>query len=109
MELILFIGEDCDPCHKAEDAFKKKYAKELESGEATIVNLDDASNEQAQKFWIEHELPLAPVCAVITENEQLIAVIEADKLLPDIPKAEPEPTAEGPVQAAVESSGDNPK
>ena len=87
MILTLFTGDECPPCTEVEQAFKKRYEAEIASGEADIVNLD--TNEAAQKFWTEHDLPLAPVMVVTTDNGKLISVIEAQELL------EAEPTAKG--------------
>ena len=79
MILTLFTGDECPPCTEVEEAFKKHYEAEIASGEADIVNLD--TNEAAQKFWMEHDLPLAPVMVVTTDNGKLISVIEAQELL----------------------------
>jgi hypothetical protein len=102
MELILFSGDDCSQCHEAEEAFKKKYKKELATGEAVIYNLDDGENAAAQRFWMTHDLPLAPVIAVVTEDEKLIAILDPEKDL-DIKLPAAPPAAEG-VKVAVESS-----
>ncbi|GAJ24313.1 unnamed protein product, partial [marine sediment metagenome] len=51
MILTLFTGDECPPCTEVEEAFKKRYKEEIESGEADIVNLD--INEAAQEFWAE--------------------------------------------------------
>lgn len=85
MILTLFTGDECPPCTEVEEAFKKHYKEELDSGEADIVNLDD--NEAAQQFWTEHSLPLAPVMVVTTDNGKLISVIEAHELLEASPAA----------------------
>ncbi|GAI97105.1 unnamed protein product, partial [marine sediment metagenome] len=70
---------------EVEEAFKKRYKEEIDSGEADIVNLDE--NEEAQEFWIEHDLPLAPIMVVTTDNGKLISVIEAQELLEASPAA----------------------
>ena len=87
MILTLFTADECLPCTEVEEAFKKRYKEEIDSGEVDIVNLDE--NEAAQQFWIEHDLPLAPIMVVTTDNGKLISVIEAQELL------EAEPAAKG--------------
>ena len=78
MDLTLFTGDGCNICHDAEEAFKKKFKEEIESGEADVVNLDE--NEEAQQFWMENELPPAPCLVVTTEKGKLIAVLDAETL-----------------------------
>jgi peroxiredoxin len=106
MEIVLFTGSECSLCEQAEKAFKEKYAKELETGEANIVNLDEDENEKAQKFWMDHELEPAPCIVVVSENETLVTVLDTEKHL-DIKfsEASPPATAEAGVIAAVESNG----
>ncbi len=96
MILTLFTGDECPPCTEVEEAFKERYKEEIDSGEADIVNLD--INEEAQQFWAEHDLPLAPVMVVTTDNGKLISVIGAQELLEASPVAETE-------KAPIESSG----
>ena len=88
MILTLFTGDECPPCTEVEEAFKRKYKEEIASGEADIVNLD--INEAAQEFWVTHELPLAPVMVVTTDNGKLISIIEAQELKEASPVAETE-------------------
>lgn len=94
MDLTLFTGNGCQVCHDIEEAFKKKYKAEIESGEADIVNLDE--NEEAQRFWMEHDLPVAPIIVVVSEKENLICVLEPQDLL----KEAETPAAEGEKAAA---------
>ena len=79
MILTLFTGDECPPCTEVEEAFKKRYKDEISSGEADIVNLDE--NEAAQQFWAEHDLPLAPVMVITTDNGKLISVMDPKELL----------------------------
>jgi len=85
MILTLFTGDECLPCSEVEEAFKRRYKEEIASGEADIVNLD--TNEEAQKFWMEHELPLAPIMVITTDSGKLISVIEAQEVLEASPAA----------------------
>ncbi|GAI51187.1 unnamed protein product, partial [marine sediment metagenome] len=85
MILTLFTGDECPPCTKVEEAFKKRYKEEIGSGEADIVNLDE--NEAAQQFWAEHDLPLAPVMVVTTDSGKLISVIEAEEIMEKTPSS----------------------
>jgi len=79
MNLVLFIGDDCPSCHRVEEAFRKRYKEELDSGEADIVNLDQ--EEDAQQFWMENNLPLAPTLIVVSDKRKLITILDADELL----------------------------
>ena len=79
MNLVLFTGNDCDPCTKVEEAFKKRYKEELASGEADIVNLDE--EEDAQQFWVENDLPLAPTMVVVSDQKKLITILDPKELL----------------------------
>ena len=79
MNLILFIGNECGPCEEAEKAFRHEYRKELDSGEADIVNLDE--DEKAQQVWMENDLPLAPVMIVISDRLKVITVLNPDDLI----------------------------
>ena len=79
MNLVLFTGNDCNICEKVEEAFKKRYKAELDSGEADIVNLDE--EEEAQQFWMENELPLAPTLIVVSDQKKLITILEPSELL----------------------------
>ena len=73
MNLVLFTGNGCEPCHEVEEAFKKRY------GEADIVNLDE--EEDAQQFWMENDLPLAPVMVVVSDEKKLITILDPKGLL----------------------------
>jgi len=79
MNLVLFTGNGCEPCHEVEEAFKKRYKEELASGEADIVNLDE--EEDAQQFWMENDLPLAPVMVVVSDEKKLITILDPKELL----------------------------
>jgi glutaredoxin len=79
MNVVLLTGNDCQPCHQVEEAFKKKFKDEIESGEADIVNLDE--DEQAQKVWAENDLPLAPTIIVISDKMKVISVLDPSQLL----------------------------
>ena len=79
MNLVLFTGNECPPCTKVEEAFKKRFKAELDSGEADIVNLDE--EEDAQQFWMENELPLAPTMVVVSDQKKLITILDPGELL----------------------------
>lgn len=66
-------------CHEVEEVFRKRYKQELDSGEADIVNLDE--EEDAQQFWMENELPLAPVMVVVSDQKKLITILDPKELL----------------------------
>jgi len=88
MNLVLFTGNDCKPCQKVEEAFRKRFKQELDSGEADIVNLDE--EEDAQQFWMENELPLAPTMVVVSDQKKLVTILDPTELL-----EEASPVAEG--------------
>ena len=79
MNLVLFTGNECPVCHEAEEAFKKRYKEELDRGEADIVNLDE--EEDAQQFWMENDLPLAPTMVVVSDQKKLITILDPKELL----------------------------
>ena len=79
MNLVLFTGNECPPCTEVEEAFKKRFKAELDSGEADIVNLDE--EEDAQQFWMENELPLAPTMVVVSDQKKLITILDPRELL----------------------------
>ena len=89
MELTLFTGDGCNICHDAEETFKKKFKEELDSGEADVVNLDE--NEEAQQFWAENDLPVAPCMVITSEKGKLIAVLDATDLLNEASPGAAEP------------------
>ncbi|KKL48620.1 hypothetical protein LCGC14_2323660 [marine sediment metagenome] len=101
MKLILLTGEDCNICEDAEEKFKKAFWRELDSGEAKIVNLDE--DEQMQEVWLENDLPLAPIVLLITENNKVISHIETKDIIAGLNEASP--GAPAPDKATVESSG----
>ena len=79
MNLVLFTGNECPICEEVEEAFKKRYKEELASGEADIVNLDE--EEDAQQFWMENDLPLAPTMVVVSDQKKLITILDPKELL----------------------------
>lgn len=79
MDIVLFTGNECDICHEVEEAFKKRFKEELDSGEADIINLDE--DEVAQQFWAENDLPLAPTIFIVSEGKKLITVLDPTQLL----------------------------
>lgn len=79
MELILFVGNDCQPCKDVEAKFRAKFGDLLGTKEAEVVNIDES--EEAQQFWLENELPLAPMMIVVSESDKVIAVLGTDDLL----------------------------
>ncbi len=93
---MLFTGNGCEPCTEVEEAFKKRFKAELDSGEADIVNLDE--EEDAQQFWMENELPLAPIMVVVSDQKKLVTILDPKELL-----EEASPVAE--TEAPIESSG----
>jgi hypothetical protein len=96
VNVVLFTGNECDVCHQVEEAFKKKFKEELESGEADIVNLDE--EEDAQQFWMEHDLPLAPTVIVVSDKEKLICVLDPKSLLEEGKETlKPEKAAAAPL------------
>ncbi len=102
MKLVLLTGEDCPICDEAEEKFKKNFWRELDSGEAKIVNLDQ--DEEYQEMFMENDLPLAPIVLLVTEKNKVISHIEAKDLLDGLKEASPAAEAD---KAAVESSGDS--
>jgi hypothetical protein len=79
MNLVLLVSNDCKICVDAEKAFRHEYKKQLDSGEADIVNLDE--DEKAQQIWMENDLPLAPTMIVIADNLQIITVLNPDEII----------------------------
>ncbi len=100
MKLILLTGEDCPVCEVAVEKFKKDFWRELDNGEAKIVDLDN--DEAAQELWMENDLPLAPIVLLVTDKERLISHIDTKELLAGLKEASPAAEAD---KAAVESSG----
>jgi hypothetical protein len=79
MEMILFTGNDCKVCEDVEAKFLEKFKPLIDSKEAQVVNLDES--EEAQEWWMKNDLPLAPLIVVISENKEVVAVLETDDLL----------------------------
>ncbi len=90
MNLVLLVGDDCGACEEVEAVFRHEYKKELDSGEADIVNLD--RDEKAQQIWMENELPLAPTMIVISEDLKIITVLDVDEFVKKA-KAQASPAA----------------
>ena len=99
MKLILLTGEDCGPCEDAEKGFKKAFWRELDTGEAKIVNLDQ--DEDAQEMFIENDLPLAPIVILTTDAGKVLSHIEPKDIVDSVTKASPAPAAD---KALIESS-----
>lgn len=78
MKLVFLTGDECDVCHELEAKFKEKFREELDSGEAIVLNLDQEID--AQDWWIENELPVAPAMVVATEEGRVVAVLKAEEL-----------------------------
>jgi len=79
MNLVLFTGDDCGVCDEVKKAFADRFKEELDSGEADVVNL--SQEEDAQQFWMENDLPLAPCIVVVSDKKKLISVLDAGELL----------------------------
>ena len=102
MQLVLLTSEDCSICEGAEEEFKKLFWREIDNGEAKIVNLDQ--DEAAQEMFLENDLPLAPVIILVTDKNKVISHIEPKDFMEGLKEASPaDSKAE---KAAVESSGD---
>lgn len=86
MQLVLFTGNECNVCHEVEEAFKKRYKEELDNGEADIVNLDE--EEDSQQFWMENDLPVAPIMVVVSDNQKLITILDPHELLTEAQPAD---------------------
>jgi len=91
MKLIFLTSEDCSICDEAEAQFKKAFWRELDNGEAQIVNLDQ--DEEAQKMFLENDLPLAPIVLLVTDNKKVISHIETKDILEGLKEASPAPMA----------------
>ncbi len=87
MNLILLTSDDCPICDEAEKQFKKNFWRELDTGEAKIVNLDQ--DEEAQEMFLENDLPLAPVVILVTDKKKVISHIEVKELLEGLKEASP--------------------
>lgn len=89
MNLVLFVGNDCPPCEEVKKAFQERYKEELDSGEADIVNLDE--EEDAQQFWMENDLPLAPTMVVVSDQKKVITILDPTELLKEASPGAGEP------------------
>ena len=98
MKLVLLTSEDCPICDEAEEKFKKDFWRELDNGEARIVNLDQ--DEEAQEMFILNDLPLVPIVLIVTDKNKLVSHIEADDFFQGLTKASPV-TAEADKQPQV--------
>ena len=78
MKLVLLTGDECPVCHAMEEKFNEKFMEELDKGEAVVLNLDE--DTEAQDWWVENELPVAPVMVVATEEGRVVAVLKAEEL-----------------------------
>ena len=87
MKLVLLTSEDCPICEEAEEKFKKDFWRELDSGEAKIVNLDQ--DEEAQEMFITNDLPLAPIVLLVTDKNKLVSHIETNDFFPGLTVASP--------------------
>jgi len=87
MKLIFLTSDDCSICDEAEEKFKKNFWRELDSGEAEIVNLDQ--DEEAQQMFLENDLPLAPIVLLVTDKKKVISHIEVKELLEGLKEASP--------------------
>ena len=90
MKLVLLTAEDCPICKEAEEQFKKDFWRELDSGEAEVVNLDQS--EEAQQMFLENDLPLAPIVILVTDKKKVISHIEAKDLIIGLAEASPAAT-----------------
>ena len=99
MKLVLLTAEDCPICEEAEAQFKKDFWRELDSGEAKIVNLDQ--DEEAQEMFLANELPLAPIVLLVTDKNKVISHIEAKDIVIGLKEASPA-TTEADKQPQVE-------
>ena len=102
MKLVLQVAdqENCNLCEDAEKQFKKALWREIEAGEARIVDVD--SDEVFQEMWMTHNLPDLPIVALVTDENKLITYIEPEDLFGDLKKASPAAEVD---KAPIESSG----
>ena len=99
MKLVLLSSDDCDICDEAEEKFKKDFWRELDNGEAKIVNLDQ--DEEFQEVFITNELPLAPIVLIMTDRNKIVAHIDSKDFFEGLEEASPV-TAEADKQPLVE-------
>lgn len=92
MKLVLLTAEDCNICEEAVDKFKKDFWRELDNGEAKIVNLDE--DEEFQEIFLENDLPLAPIVLLLTDKNRVISHIETKDILLGLKEASPATEAE---------------
>ena len=100
MKLVLLSSDDCSICDEAEKKFKKDFWRELDNGEAKIVNLDQ--DEEFQEVFITNELPLAPIVLIMTDRKKIVAHIDSKdffeglkEVLPATAEADEQPQVEG--------------
>lgn len=99
MKLILLSSDDCEICDEAEEKFKKDFWRELDNGEAKIVNLDQ--DEEFQEVFITNELPMAPIVLIMTDRNKIVAHIDSKDFFEGLKEASPV-TAEADKQPQVE-------
>ena len=87
MKLVLLTSDDCDICDEAVEKFKKDFWREIDNGEAKVVNLDE--DEEAQEMFLENDLPLAPIVLLITDKNKVISHIETKDILLGLKEASP--------------------
>lgn len=92
MKLVLLTAEDCNICEEAVEKFKKDFYRELDNGEAKIVNLDE--DEEFQEIFLENDLPLAPIVLLLTDKNRVISHIETKDILLGLKEASPAAKAE---------------
>lgn len=95
MKLVLLTADECDICDKAVEKFKKDFYREIDNGEAKVVNLDE--DEEFQEIFLENDLPLAPIVLLMTDKNRVISHIETKDILLGLKEASPA-TAEAAKQ-----------
>ena len=88
MKLIMLSTDDCSICQESELKFRETFKKEIDKGEAEVVNLDQ--DESMQQLWFENELPLAPTVILVTnDKKKVISNIDPEDLLEETKEASP--------------------
>lgn len=95
MKLVLLTADECDICDEAVEKFKKDFYREIDNGEAKVVNLDE--DEEFQEIFLENDLPLAPIVLLMTDKNRVISHIETKDILLGLKEASPA-TAEAAKQ-----------
>lgn len=95
MKLVLLTADECDICDAAVEKFKKDFYREIDNGEAKVVNLDE--DEEFQEIFLENDLPLAPIVLLMTDKNRVISHIETKDILLGLKEASPA-TAEAAKQ-----------